>query len=291
MKVHVRILGIALLALGAGLITRSGSQAGGQDLVWKPFLPDAEATKLIDRAKGIISEEVSKPKSGKVAIRKSNKRIQIQAAMIAAYALSAKAGANRQELLTIADAALKLSKAATSDANPTQLKKMAADLQNGRANARVNLKSIKWTDYFEDNEDLMSPMKWKTKGGNGLPPALIANARLGGALNGIEEKIRWLASKTRPAQMKRNMKKEGPELTLMADLVAVIAQVNHAFVPEKKEGKKDPADWKQWSDDMRDEALQLAEAARKGNSDMVLKFSQKLNNTCVRCHNIYKTSD
>jgi hypothetical protein len=293
---HVRILAVAAAAaLAVGYLTQSGSQAGGQNMVWKPIVTGPDAMKLIDQAKGIIREEVNRPKKGKVDIRKSNKRIQIQGALIAAYALSAKGGPNQRQLMAAALAGLRLSKAAGSGSpNPEDIKKLAGELDNARGgsrgNGRVDLGNVKWSEYLEDQGDVMQPFKVLPKGGDGIPSALQTSPKVKGKLNGIEEKIRVLAN-TRPPTMKRNIAKEAAELALLADKVAVIGQLNYYYAPEKKEGKKDPEDWKQWSVEMRDAALKLAEAVRKRNADAVLQASQKLNGSCVRCHNVFKTSD
>jgi hypothetical protein len=280
-----------MLALAAGLLIQARSRAGGQDLVWKPILTDADALKVIDQSKAIIHEELNKPRDTKVKARKSNKRIQVEAALIAAYALSAKAGPSKPQLMSMALAALELNKAAgVANADFNRIKQLAQNLGDARGNGRAGLGKVDWTKYFDDQGDVMLPFKTLEKGGNGLAKALQVNPKVRGRMNGIEEKIRNLAN-TRPPTMQRNIKKEAAELALLADKIAVIAQVNYEFAPKEKEGKKDPADWKQWSIDMQNAALALAAAARKSNPAMVLAAAQKLNSSCVRCHNIFKETD
>jgi hypothetical protein len=295
----VRFLGVAaVLTVGVWLFTASGRGAGeGQNLVWKPVMDEDDASKLAKRSVAIIQEDVdtltknvdpvtnkklTKPQSFKI-----RKRILANAGFLAVYAKAAKPGANKQELITLAEIGLKLNKAAQDrKAKPADLAKLAKELANAKVNAKAKVDIAKWTDCFEDVDYVMTPFKTWEKGGNGLPKALQSTPRLKTKNNGIEEKIKALA-KTGV----RDIKKEGPDIALMAKEVAAIAQLAEGMCPvEMKEGDKDPKEWVDWSQQMRKIALDLAAAAKKGDANQVKTLSKKLDNNCVACHKPFKSS-
>src|SRR5947209_5438819 len=92
----------------------------------------------------------------------------------------------------LAGAALALAFWCLTGPGDAQANKLAADLANlhgeGEASEAVLGK-------VSDIAALMDLLRPKDKGGEGLAAALQSNARLKGALNGIEEKIRALAKK------------------------------------------------------------------------------------------------
>jgi hypothetical protein len=291
----VRFLGVAaVLAVGIWLCTSSGIGAGNaNNMAWKPVVDDADALKLAKQSLAIIQQDAAtlvknKNEEGKPLkkpeVRKLRKRIQLNGALLAVYAKSAKAGANHQELISLGEAGLKFSKAAAGDAKPAQLQKMAADLAATKANASAKLEGITWTDYFEDQDAVMTVFKRLPLGGNGLPKSLQSTPRLKTSLNGIEEKVKVLA-RTKV----KDIKKEGPDLATMAEQIAAIAQLNHDVPAIKEdEGKKKVSDWNEWTADMRTIALDLAGAAKKANANDVQKISKKLQANCTKCHDIFK---
>jgi hypothetical protein len=286
----VRFLGVAaVLAVGIWLCTSSGIGAGnGNNMVWKPVLDDSEGLKLAKQSLAIIQADantlVNKAGLKKPEVRKLRKRIQLNGALIAVYAKAAKAGANRQELISLGEAGLKFSKAAAGDAKPAQLKKMAADLAATKVNANAKLNGVTWTDYFEDQDAVMTVFKRLALGGNGLPKSLQSTPRLQTTLNGIEEKVKALA-RTKV----KDIKKEGADLAAMAEQIAAIGLLTHDVPPIKEdEGKKKVSDWNEWSGDMTKIALDLAAAAKQGNANAVQMVSKKLNANCTKCHDIFK---
>ena len=281
MRTHVRILGVAAaLAVGAWLLTGPGG-AADNDLIWKPVLEESAAKDLIKQQTDLIQKELAEPKKDARAVRKSNTRIKILAVEAAAFAQSAKA----QNLAGMRDAALKLAKAAGDSAKPDVIKKLVEDLTSAKPNAGGPSGPVKWKDYLDDQDEVMTPFKTLPKGGDGLPPSLQSNARLKGTLNGVEEKIRELAKRALRPNL---VAKEAPDIALMADKVAVLAQLNYEFAPEKDEGMKKVKDWKEWSVEMRQTALELAEAARKADAQKIFAASQKVNSNCNKCHGIFK---
>jgi hypothetical protein len=284
MRKHCGILGaVAALALTMGF---GGGDSGAANKagIWKPVLDDADAMTLIQRAVENIKEADKLPRPNKAAARKANNRIRVGAVMIALYAHSATGANKNADLAAYATTALQLAQAVKDSAPPAQVKKLIAELA-GKPSAKGKMGPVAWSK-LTDQEGVMLPMKLRSKGGDGIPPDLQTNQRLKGkGGDGIEEKIRALGRRAlRPPQMK----KEAKALALMAEKIAALAQLNYEFAPAKKEGKKDPQDWKQWSTDMRDQALALAAAAKKNNAPMVLAATKKLYTTCVKCHGIFK---
>jgi hypothetical protein len=286
MRKHYCVLGVAAaLIFTMGYRGGEGSAAGNKAGIWKPILDDADAQKLIKRAVDIIQEEAKKPKAGKKAIRKSNLRIQVEAAMIATYAHSAKGANNNAILAGYSANAVKLAQAITKGAPPAQVNKLAADLAAGKA-GKGPMGKVAWKEVLADQADVMVPFKLQLKGGDGIQKDLQTNPKLKGkGGNGVEEKVRALARRNlTPAQMK----KEKTELALLADKIAAIAQLNYEYAPAQKQGKRDPKDWRDWSVQMRDNALKLAAAAKQGSPAAVKKAAATLNSTCNKCHGVFK---
>jgi hypothetical protein len=288
MRTLVRILGVGtLLALGVWFWTGAGGAAGnGNNMIFKPVLDDASTLKLIKEQLQLISEELPKLSKGAREARKAKKRIQVSAAYIVVFVKSSKPGADKQLLAAYLDGALKLNQAAGDDsAKAPALAKLAGDLANVKADANAKDTAVDWKKVVDDLADVMQPFKLKYKGGDGISANLMTNQKLKGkGGNGIEEKVRALARrKLTDAQMK----KEAEDIALMSDKIAAIGHLAYEWVP-KQEGKKNPKDWKEWSTHMRDIALDLSAAARKGSAEDVFKFSQKLNANCNQCHGIFK---
>jgi len=296
MRKLVRILGIAaVLALGTWLFSGAGTGAdNGNNMIWKPIISEDAGLKLARRSVEIIQksvEQLSKPQNPKLTkpqIYAIKKRILVNAGLLAVYAKSAKPGANKQELITMAELGLKLNKIAQDrSTKPAVLGKLADEIAKAKVNAKAKLDTVPWTEMFEDQGYVMTPFKVWKKGGNGLPKELQTGRLKQDSMNGIEEKVKAL----RRAKVK-DIKKEGPGIALMADQIAAIAQLTHELPPIKeKEGEKDPKDWKKWSEEMRKIALDLAAAAKQGNAAKVQTVAKKLDDNCTACHKIFKTNE
>jgi hypothetical protein len=294
MRTHVRILGVAaVLALVTWLLTGPGTTAKENGEGWKLVLDESTAKELIKRSINHIQETLKNPPKdvrGKpLAKRIVMKKIQVAGVMIAVYAQSAKPGANKQELATYRDAALKLSKAAAAgkDADKADVQKLADALARAKANAGAKTEPVALKEYLDDEGDVMIPFKRLALGGDGLSKNLQTNARLKSSLNGIEEKIRALAASNKN-KLQKTFDKETTDLALLADQVAAVANLNYQFAPAQANGKKNPTDWKDWTLEMRGVALDLAAAAKKKNIDAVLNEAQKLNSVCNKCHGVFK---
>jgi hypothetical protein len=81
----------------------------------------------------------------------------------------------------------------------------------------------------------------------------------------------------------------GGELERMAYISAAIAEIAIFKCPvQKKQKDKDPKAWKQWSEDMRDSSLELAEAFKAKNASAIKKAGKKLNDSCTNCHGVFR---
>jgi hypothetical protein len=288
MRTHVRVLGVAAaLALGTWLMTGQGNGADEQEEGWKTVIDEATAKELIKNTVDSIQEALKKPPTTDTATRKFMKKLQVHGVLIAVYAQSAKPGSNRGLLIAYRDAGLKLAKAASAGkgADKNEVKQLAQALTKVKGNGRANGAFIPLRDYLDDEADVMLPFKVVSKGGDGLSKNLQTNQKLKGALNGIEEKIRALGQKQLPAN---RIKVEAGDLALMADKVAAIANLTHAWAPKNDNGKKKRQDWLDWSLEMRQHALDLAKAARKKDAAAVFDMAQKLNSNCTNCHGVFK---
>jgi cytochrome c556 len=74
----------------------------------------------------------------------------------------------------------------------------------------------------------------------------------------------------------------------MAYRIAAIAEVAHAKPPEKEDAKKKEKAWMQWSGDMGQAALGLADAAKSKKPADVKTAAAKLNTACNTCHGVFR---
>jgi hypothetical protein len=83
--------------------------------------------------------------------------------------------------------------------------------------------------------------------------------------------------------------KDAPAFAEAAYLTAAVAEIIVDKCPvQKKEKDKDPKEWKQWSRDMRQSALQLATALKANDRNAVKKAAKELNNSCTNCHGPFR---
>lgn len=280
MRMPLRWLVVCGALLGAlGTLSDLGS-AGGKESPWKPFLPAKDYRTLVERAAANIEESLT----GKVE-EEGIKRAQFNAVMIAAYTLSTKDGGTPQELATVREAALKIAHMVTEKKKLEDAKKLAKALLTLKADPNAKLEPPDVGKYVEDRADIMEHYKVKSKGGDGIHTDLQSNIRLKGALNGIEEKLRDLATKPKTQLV---VDKESNELGLLAYRAAVHAGLIHYYAPAKKIGDRDPNEWREISIQMREAGIQLADAARKKDPEAVFKAGSRLHSSCSQCHSRFR---
>ncbi len=272
---NLRWLAAGVTVSAAVLLLARGS-AGGPTEAWQPILPKEVYQELLKRETDIIQAAL-KDKPGDKAIS----RAKFGAVLIAALTKSVKDGVAAGELQATRDTALQLAGTLSKKGQLDAAKKLAADLPKGKADPAPS--AVNWGSFLQA-ADLMDPYRTKDKGGDGMHADLQSNARLKGALNGIEEKILALAKKAPTAAA---MDKEAKELELLGYHTAVVGSLTYYYAPPKK-GKQDPQEWRKLAAQMRDNAVSLAAAAKKKDAEGVFKASDNLSSSCSQCHTAFR---
>jgi hypothetical protein len=278
MNRNLRWLGaVAAVTAGSWLLLGRGDAGGAGDKPpWQPILPKEVYQELARREADIIREQLGGP-----AKEKAVGRAKFGAVLIAALTMSVKNGLDANELGGNRQTALNLANM-LNNKNQAGAKKLADTLPNVKSGGEA--KPINWSGYLKLAE-LMDHFDVKSKGGDGIHSDLQTNIRFKGALNGVEAKIGELAKKELSAA---NLKKEAKELELLGFRSAVVGSLAYYYAPATKQGKKDPQQWRGLSLAMRDQSVNLAVAAQKGDAALVLKASSDLSSTCTQCHSVFK---
>jgi hypothetical protein len=241
----------------------------------KRFLPPEAYKALVTRTAMAIEKNLASPDD-----EDNLHRAQAMAALVAGYALCAdKATGNTAG---IQGSAWHLARIARDKSKVAEAHKLASGLAHLQGQAEANESVL--GKCPEDLGDLMNLLKPKAKGGEGLAPELQSNARLKGALNGVEEKIRNLAMKKLTAD---RLSKETKELGLLGYKVAVLGELTF-FYPAPRKGKGTQKDWEELSFQMRDASLDLAASAARKDVDATFKAADKLNSSCSQCHSLFR---
>jgi hypothetical protein len=95
-------------------------------------------------------------------------------------------------------------------------------------------------------------------------------------------------AKDKKGFVKDTMTRFGPDLIKVARQTQAIAEVNAFYAPREKMGNKEPKDWKQFNDEMKAGAAELATAAEARDAAEVKAAANRLNNACVKCHEIFR---
>jgi hypothetical protein len=290
MKTHFRVAGLVVLAALLGLLAggdRGMAQKGG-NLVWKPVVPNKEAKDLVKQSLAAIQKETA----GLAGLNGKELKIRMNGIRASAIALAAVIQstpglAKDRKLATLRDALLTLSQHAQAY-NLITVGGLGAQLGNLKPNPAANLAPVAVRNFLADPEFIMAAMKVKKKGGEGLHPNLHTVPILATlARNGIEEKIKCLR---RRKLTNAQMKKEAEQLALLAYKVAALGQLADDWSPNVRQGRglKNPRNWQRLSKDMRNDAVQLAIAAGQGKPNAVLAAAKRLDDTCTRCHKVFK---
>jgi cytochrome c556 len=136
-----------------------------------------------------------------------------------------------------------------------------------------------------DIENTMYLFKPRNKGGLGIgpnPPDIKDNIK-----DSIELTIIDLANDKKGFD-KDVVNKYGPDLVKAAKQTQAIAAVNTYYAPTMKKGDKDPKDWKQFNEEMKAGAADLAKAAAAKDAAGVKAAANKLNSACVKCHEKFR---
>lgn len=148
----------------------------------------------------------------------------------------------------------------------------------------------KSADVKKDTEDLkkfglkLSMRLFKTRKGHGFG-VIAANAA---DKDGIERKIEALAEEPLSAD---DLGKESAALVTAAYRTAAIAAIAESRPPAKDDGKKKVKDWQKWSAEMKSSALEFAEAAKSKQPAAVQKAAKKVQDSCTKCHDVFRDDE
>jgi hypothetical protein len=281
MKRTGQCLSVGLVLLAAVWLGANRGQAGGaKSDPWQPIVPKEVYKELAKREAERI-QDILKGTPDEKALH----RARFGAMLIAALAQSVEGGATAETNATF-EAAWQLAKALGNKGGLDQAKTFVALLITPDPKRKLLEAPKDWYAGLT-KADLMDHFRPQAKGGDGMHPDLQSNIKFKGALNGIEEKIRYLSLKElSPAAMK----KEAKELELLGYRSAVVGELTFLYAPATKEAGKDPADWRRYSLATRDTGVELAKAAAKGDTAAVLRTGNALNGACSQCHSEFRSN-
>jgi hypothetical protein len=267
-----------ILVSGVAALSARGEQ-GTDKAPWQPVLTKEAYQELANREAELIKNLLDNNPDDDAL-----HRARFGAALIAAYTMSVKGDNSAEELRGVRERAVLLAQVLGKKGDVAAAKKLLDGLLTQKTNPQAALR-FDWDKLIENRADLMLHLHVKAKGGDGMHADLQSNARLKGALNGFEEKIRALTMKE---LTDAGMKKEAKELELLGARTAVVGELAYYYAPTMKVGKKDPQEWRERALQMRDNSVALAAAAQKGDAPGLLKASNSLNSSCSQCHSVFK---
>jgi len=72
------------------------------------------------------------------------------------------------------------------------------------------------------------------------------------------------------------------------DRATAVAEIALAKTPKKKDGEKDPKDWKEYSEEMIKQSRELRKAIEAADPKAVKVTANKLNASCTNCHGKFR---
>ena len=158
------------------------------------------------------------------------------------------------------------------------IEKMAKNLETNNAAAAKAIADKMPSDL--DPGDVMSLLDKRHANGKG-------GLGIGGKPDtGIEKMVQEFTKKA-PSQSKLN--RDYAALRKAAYIIVASAEAIHNRSPVKAtDGKKNPTDWKKWSADMQRQGRDFAKAIESKNPQKVKRAASNLNDTCVKCHEVFK---
>ena len=159
-----------------------------------------------------------------------------------------------------------------------EVRKISAALKKGdKEGAEKLAKGVaKMAEEGDGIADVMHLFKLRTKKGLGVGETKSAKN------DGIEAKLREIG---RDAPV--GIAKDAAALEQLGYDTAAIAVISEVMAP-KDQGKKTRKEWVQWSQDMREQGIALAQAAKAQGAQDVKAAAVKVNNTCNACHSIWR---
>src|SRR5262245_30434927 len=253
--------GLAVFGLSLGLLLGvADGRAGGKN--GKPPLPKEAFEKLVAHDAKLIQEMLAKGALDK----KSARKVKSAAYMIAVYAQAQLAGADAAAMAALRDNALKVLKLA--DENKAQeAAALARELSpNPKASPEGKAGPVPLEKQLEF-ENVMRQFSSERIGGFGLEKELE---------DLTEGKDAFTAS-----QQER--------LALLGYKLAMIGHAADAYADEQNQGgKKTKQNWLTLTEQFRQSAVGLAEAAKSKNEGNIRMALEKLNASCTKCHDSFR---
>lgn len=104
--------------------------------------------------------------------------------------------------------------------------------------------------------------------------------------DGIENKLLDMSKKEMSA---KDLDAQNAALLRMCYQTAALAEMTlHRCPVDKKQGTRDPVEWKKWTEDMRKCSLELADAVAAKNPKDTRTAAGKLCRSCQKCHDSFR---
>jgi hypothetical protein len=156
--------------------------------------------------------------------------------------------------------------------------KIADSLEKKDADGAKKLAQTLKEEEIEDVMHFFKPRKDKGLGIGPKPGAVLPD--------GIELKVIAMAMNELP---QKELNEHADDLARAAYIAAAVAEVAKDKCPvTKKEGDKDPKDWKNWTESLQKAALELADAAKMKKPAVVKAAADKVDGVCKSCHKVFK---
>lgn len=260
----IRLIGAASLVFFTVVLVNANA-GDAKSTAFKPIL-SADAFKELSKRSIATIERIAKSDAKDAA-----EKCEAEAAILIGYTLSVK---NDEDVAKVRGAAVQAVERARKDVKT--LKDFGASIASApKAPAEVK----NWKLHLNELQWMMENFRGKAKGGEGLHPDLQYVQKLKN-LNGTEAFLGAIAGKKLSGE---NFEKIQKELPNFAYRVAVMGSITHEFPPAK-----DAAQWRELAAQMRDSAVAVAAAAQKKDADGMFKAAQALENTCTKCHMVFK---
>jgi cytochrome c556 len=255
----------ASLALGIALWVVTGPGRAGSNN--KPFVPSDIYKELVGREAKILKDSLKGSPSEEQLVR-----ARLAAVMLARLALDADNVGG--EAAGLQRTALQIAKL-LGNKDIAEARKLAA----AKVVVGGKVEVFDARPLIADAMDAMNHLRQKKNGGDGIHPDLQTSGPLKN-LNGIEEKIRTLAKRKLTDTA---LNKSAKEMVLLGYRTAVLAEVVNDFAPGQKTKQ-----WRDFSAQMRDASINLAQASQKKDAAAIFKAGSRLDASCNDCHKVFR---
>jgi cytochrome c556 len=162
------------------------------------------------------------------------------------------------------------------DAQEAVLKLMES-INEKKGDVKAQAAAIK--KKFDELEPIMYVYKARNKGGIGMKD--VSNMKDGSSIETELGKIGNPKSKSKLTKQKVADLKD--DLIKAGQLSRAIAEITELYAP-----KKDTAEWKKYTQDMRKASDELIEAAKGGEVAKIKKAAGNLSGSCTDCHSKFR---